>query len=107
MRTCGATPGGPELAGIDLAKQAVIQGVVLRDGSSDSVPNGIPATTGYVRLLDRDGEFVAEVPLNEHGQFRFFAAPGNWTVRALVPGATSQVEVSAEYGRALELTISL
>ena len=107
MRTCGATPGGPDLAGVDLSKQSIIQGVVLLDGKSDSVPNGHPATTGYVRLLDNDGEFVAEVPLNEHGQFRFFAAPGKWTVRALVPGAQAQVEASAAYGQAVELTISL
>ena len=107
MRTCGATPGGPDLAGIDLSKQAVIQGVVLRDGTDDSVPNGKAATTGYVRLLDKDGEFVAEVPLNEEGQFRFFAAPGSWTVRALVPGATGEAKVSADYGRAVDLTISL
>ena len=107
MRTCGATPGGPDLAGIDLAKQAVIQGVVLRDGTSDSVPNGTPATTGYVRLLDRDGEFVAEVPLNSDGQFRFFAAPGAWTVRALLPGAIGEAKADADYGRAVDLTISL
>ena len=107
MRTCGATPGGPDTAGVDLSKQAVIQGVVLRDGTSDSVPNGTPATTGYVRLLDRDGEFVAEVPLNNDGQFRFFAAPGEWTIRALVPGATSEAKASADYGRAVDLTISL
>ena len=93
MRTCGATPGGPDLAGIDLSRQAVIQGVVLREGSSDSVPNGIPVQTGYVRLLDSDGEFVAEVPLNELGQFRFFAAPGRWTVRALVPGEIGRAHV--------------
>lgn len=105
MKTCGATPGGPDLAGVDLSKQAVIQGVVLL--AEDSVPNGRPATTGYVRLLDNDGEFVAEVPLNEHGQFRFFAAPGKWTVRALVPGAQAQVTASAAYGQAVELTISL
>jgi len=107
MKTCGATPGGPDLAGVDLSKQAVIQGVVLLDGKSDSVPNGRPATTGYVRLLDNNGEFVAEVPLNERGQFRFFAAPGKWTVRALIPGAQAQVEASAAYGQAVELTISL
>lgn len=107
MRTCGATPGGPDLAGVDLSQQAVIQGVVIREGASDSVPNGAPASTGYVRLLDRDGEFVAEVPLNNQGQFRFFAAPGEWTVRALVPGATGQVQAHATYGRAVELTISL
>lgn len=107
MRTCGATPGGPDLAGVDLSKQAVIQGVVLREGSSDSVPNGVPVTTGYVRLLDSDGEFVAEVPLNGEGQFRFFAAPGSWKVRALVPGATAEQQAIAAYGRAVELTISL
>lgn len=107
MRTCGATPGGPDLAGIDLSQQAVIQGVVIREGASDSVPNGTPASTGYVRLLDRDGEFVAEVPLNDQGQFRFFAAPGEWRVRALVPGATSEAQATASYGRAVELTISL
>lgn len=107
MRTCGATPGGPDLAGVDLSKQAVIQGVVLREGSTDSVPNGFPATTGYVRLLDSDGEFVAEVPLNERGQFRFFAAPGEWRVRALVPGAQGQVNAQARYGQAVEVTISL
>ena len=56
MRTCGATPGGPSLDGIDLSKQTVIQGQILRDGSSDSVPNGAAVTNGHVRLLDADGE---------------------------------------------------
>lgn len=47
MRTCGATPGGPSLDGIDLSKQTVIQGVILRDGQSTQdgavgVPNGTP-----------------------------------------------------------------
>ena len=42
---------------------------------------------GYARLLNSDGEFVAEVPLGEDGGFRFFAAPGSWTVRVLAPGA--------------------
>ena len=40
MRTCGATPGGPSLDGIDISTQTIIQGVVLRDGVDDGVPNG-------------------------------------------------------------------
>ena len=48
MRTCGATPGGPSLDGIDLSQQTVIQGQILRDGSSDSVPNGTAVTNGHV-----------------------------------------------------------
>ena len=107
MKTCGATPGGPDLAGIDLAKQAVIQGVVLRDGVDDGVPNGTPVANGHVRLLDSSGEFTAEVPTNTSGQFRFFAAPGSWTVLVLAPGAREERVVSAQYGVPVDLIINL
>ena len=46
---CGATAGGLSLDGVDVAKEAVVQGQVVRDG--EPVPNA------YVRLLDRTGEF--------------------------------------------------
>jgi hypothetical protein len=64
---------------VDVAKETVIQGAVSRDGAP---------VVGYVRLLDSTGEFTAEVPTSPEGGFRFFAAPGTWTVRALVPGGT-------------------
>ncbi len=63
---CGAVAGGLPV-GVDAGKEAVIQGVVRRDG----VP-----VVGYVRLLDGTGEFTAEVPTSATGEFRFFAAPG-------------------------------
>ena len=63
---CGATQGGLSLDGIDVAKEAVVQGQVLRDGE--------PVASAYVRLLDRTGEFTAEVPTSATGHFRFFAA---------------------------------
>ena len=50
MKTCGATPGGPSLDGIDVTTQTIIQGVVLRDGD-DGVPNGTPVGNAHVRLL--------------------------------------------------------
>jgi hypothetical protein len=81
---CGAQPGGPDLAGVDVAKETIIQGSVTKDG----VP-----VNGYVRLLDSNGEFTAEVPTSATGQFRFFARPGTWTLRALVPGATVDRQV--------------
>jgi hypothetical protein len=37
----------------------------------------------FVRLLDSSGEFTAEVVASATGDFRFFAAPGSWTLRAL------------------------
>ncbi len=81
---CGATEGGLSLDGVNVAKEAVIQGQVLRAGSgghSEPVPNA------YVRLLDRTGEFTAEVPTSATGHFRFFAGDGEWTLRTLAPQA--------------------
>src|SRR6478752_2164327 len=76
---CGATVGGLSTEGIDVAKETVIQGTVSREGE--------PVGGAYVRLLDGTGEFTAEVPTSATGQFRFFAAPGTWTVRTLAPKA--------------------
>jgi len=107
MRTCGATPGGPSLDGIDLSKQTVIQGQILRDGSSDSVPNGAAVTNGHVRLLDATGEFTAEVPTNQEGQFRFFAAPGSWTLVVQAPGARVEQKIVAAQGEPTDLVIQI
>ena len=76
---CGATEGGLSLAGVDVAKEAVIQGQVTRGGE--------PVHGAYVRLLDRSGEFTAEVPTSATGHFRFFAGDGEWTLRTLAPKA--------------------
>jgi hypothetical protein len=48
-----------------------------------------------VRLLDGTGEFTAEVVASPAGQFRFFAAPGTWTVRALSRAGNGQAELTA------------
>jgi Protein of unknown function (DUF1416) len=74
---CSATAGGASTEGLDLSKEAVIQGVVRRDGE--------PLAGAYVRLLDATGEFVAEVPTSATGAYRFFAASGRWTLRTLAP----------------------
>jgi hypothetical protein len=52
---CGATEGGLSLDGIDVAKESVVQGRVVRDGE--------PVANAYERLLDRTGEFTAEVTI--------------------------------------------
>ncbi len=106
MKTCGATPGGPLLDGIDVTTQTIIQGVVLKAGD-DGVPNGTPVGNAYVRLLDRDGEFTAELPTNLQGQFRFFAAPGVWTLVVQAPGARVEQQVTAAQGVPADLIISL
>ena len=107
MKTCGARPGGPSLDGVDLSKQTVIQGQILRDGSSDSVPNGTAVANGHVRLLDSTGEFTAEVPTNAEGQFRFFASPGAWTLVVQAPGARVEQPVIAAQGVPTDIIIHI
>jgi uncharacterized GH25 family protein len=97
---CGAKRGGLSLDGVDVAKEAVVQGQVVRDGE--------PVANAYVRLLDRTGEFTAEVPTSATGHFRFFAADGDWTLRTLAPRAeTVDQVVKATVGRVADVTISL
>ncbi|MFD9128334.1 DUF1416 domain-containing protein [Kitasatospora sp. NPDC059571] len=95
---CGAKAGGPDLAGVDVANETIIQGSVTRDNEP---------VNGYVRLLDENGEFTAEVPTSATGQFRFFARPGKWTLRALVPGATIDRQVVASQGEFTEVAIAV
>ena len=97
---CGATEGGLSLDGIDVKKEAIVQGRVLRDGE--------PVGSAYVRLLDRSGEFTAEVPTSATGHFRFFAGPGEWTLRTLAPkSAPTDKSVVAAIGSVVEVTVSL
>lgn len=97
---CGAIQGGPSLEGVDVKNQAVIQGIVTRDGA--------PVGNAYVRLLDRTGEFTAEVPTSATGQFRFFAGPGEWTLRTLAPRAASvDATVKADIGHVAEVAVAV
>ncbi len=97
---CGAKVGGLSLDGVDLDREAVIQGVVERGGE--------PVGGAYVRLLDPSGEFVAEVPTSASGVFRFFARPGQWTVRTLAP-RTAPVDrtVVAQFGSVAQVDVTL
>lgn len=94
---CGAQAGGPDAATIKPG-ETTIQGSVTRDGEP---------VTGYVRLLDATGEFTAEVPTSATGQFRFYAAEGTWTVRALVPGGSADRTVVAQDGSLAEVAIAV
>ena len=96
---CGAPVGGLPLDGVDVNKEAVIQGRVTRDGR--------PLGGAYVRLLDRTGEFTAEVPTNDHGSLpvlrrrrlvdaphpRAEAEPVDHTVRARV-GSVAELVIT-------------
>ncbi|MEJ7772935.1 MAG: DUF1416 domain-containing protein [Geodermatophilaceae bacterium] len=97
---CGAVVGGRSLDGIDLTKEAIIQGQVTRSGE--------PVGNAYVRLLDGTGEFTAEVPTDDAGQFRFFAGEGSWTLRTLAPKAdATDRQVQAQVGSVAEVAVAI
>jgi len=96
---CGAPVGGAKVRK-DGGKEAVVQGRVTSGGAA--VPSG------YARLLNDGGEFVAEVPLGADGGFRFFAAPGTWTVRVLAPGGVSvDRSVTADFGQVSDVPVAV
>jgi hypothetical protein len=81
----------PLPANVDLEKETVITGVV--NNASGEVVGG-----AYVRLLDSTGEFTAEVVTSPQGVFRFFAAPGSWTLRALSRHGNGDLTLDATRG---------
>jgi len=96
---CAPPPGGVTVSG-GVGTQAVVRGRVTRAGT--------PLHTGYARLLNSGGEFVAEVALGEDGGFTFYAAPGEWTLRVLAPGgARAERAVSASQGTITEVEVEV
>jgi hypothetical protein len=99
---CGAPAGGVSVSTATgtLGGQAVVEGRVTREGA--------PVATGYARLLGTGDEFVAEVPLGNDGEFRFFAAPGSWTLRVLAPGGLrAERSVQADYGQVTKVDLTI
>jgi len=80
----------PLPANVDAEKETVITGV-LQSGAG-------PVAGAYVRLLDATGEFTAEVVTSPAGAFRFFAAPGTWTLRALSREGNGDATVAVTRG---------
>ena len=88
---CGAPEQTIDLPpGTDVTNQAVIQGKILS--------GGLPVAGAFARLLDSSGEFTAEVVSSAEGNYRFYAGPGEWTVRALSRVGNGQADVSTQYG---------
>ena len=87
---CAAPTQGQAIpSNVDVEKETVITGRVL---TSDGQTVG----GAFVRLLDGNGDFTAEVVASGTGDFRFFAAPGSWTIRALSSSGNGSAAVAPE-----------
>lgn len=97
---CGAPAQTQDLpAGTDLGKETVLVGRVLAGDE--------PVGGAFVRLLDGSGEFTAEVVASASGHFRFFVAPGSWTLRALSRSGNGEAQVSPDGPGLHEIDVSL
>ena len=99
MNSCAAVVGGKSIEGVDLSRQTVIEGIVKS-------ASGNPIQC-YVRLLDMNDEFVAEMPTDELGQFRFFAYAGNWRVKAITSSGIASLQVAGELGKISTVELNL
>jgi len=87
-------------ASVDLEKETVITGrVVDRDGQA--------VGGAFVRLLDSSDEFTAEVVASATGDFRFFAAPGQWTLSVLHRDGSARKQVDAPGPGLVEASVVL
>src|SRR2546428_1207838 len=84
---CGAPVQTAIPADVDTQGQVVVAGKVTGGEG--------PLGGAYVRLLNGDGDFAGEVQASAEGDFRFYAAPGAWTVRALHRSGTGEASVTA------------
>jgi hypothetical protein len=97
---CGAPAQNPTLpAGVDIDKETVIYGVVSHADA--------PVPGAYVRLLDSTGEFTAEVVTSATGDFRFFAAPGAWTLSVLHRDGKVRQQVTADGPGLVEASLTI
>lgn len=97
---CGAPAQTPSLpAGVDLEKETVIYGAVSMGDA--------PVAGAYVRLLDGTGEFTAEVVTSATGDYRFFAAPGSWTLSVLHREGKARRSVQAAGPGLVEIPLTL
>ncbi|MET0234760.1 MAG: DUF1416 domain-containing protein [Kibdelosporangium sp.] len=95
--SCGAPDQSAPIA--DAGGQTVLSGRVL---SGDA-----PVGGAFVRLLDGNGDFTGEVVTSPEGEFRFYAAPGSWTVRALHRTGNGEASINADGPGVHELAVAV
>ncbi|GAA1242182.1 DUF1416 domain-containing protein [Prauserella halophila] len=96
---CGAPEQTAVVTGEDTGDQVVVAGTVTGGES--------PLGGAYVRLLNGDDEFAGEVQASPEGDFRFYAAPGAWKVRALHRNGNGEATVDAAGPGLHQVTIAV
>lgn len=96
---CGAPVQTATPSNFDTSGQYVVAGKV-------SGAEG-PVGGAYVRLLNGDGQFVGEVQASPEGDFRFYAAEGTWTVRALHASGNGEATITTGEAGLYEVPVTV
>ena len=68
---------------------------------------GDPAPRAYIRILDRTGEFAAEVWCGPGGEFKLELPPGEWRLVCLAPKVRLEQMLHLDPGDHTEIEVSL
>ncbi len=70
--------------------------------------DGIPAKIATVEVLNRDGDIIDQIAVDDHGHYRYHLAPGKWTLNAYdARGNKSRTDISLSEGEDRTLDIEL
>ena len=70
--------------------------------------DGIPARIATVELLNRDGDILDQIAVDDHGHFRYHLAPGRWTLNVYdTRGNRSRTDISLTEGEDRTLNLEL
>ncbi len=82
-----------------MSRETTIQGSVRRAGN--------PLEGAYLTLKGASGEFVGEIRTDGSGRFRFYAKPGEWTLKCLTPAGQQTRQLTLKPGDEQEVEFEI
>jgi hypothetical protein len=69
---------------------------------------GIPAKIATVELLNRDGDVLDQIAVDDHGHYRYHLTPGKWTLHVYdARGNRTKTDISLAEGEDRTLDLEL
>jgi hypothetical protein len=70
--------------------------------------DGIPARIATVELLNREGDILDQIAVDDHGHFRYHLAPGSWTLNVYdARGNKNKTNITLSEGEDRTLNLEL
>jgi hypothetical protein len=70
--------------------------------------DGIPARIATVELLNRNGDVLDQIAVDDHGHYRYYLSPGQWTLNVYdARGNKIKTDISLSEGEDRTLDLEL